>query len=96
MEPIDLITIVGLIVGFFLVAIMYVSLKRKKLNAKALPRILGIGTWIYGFVSMMTTSMLLRPLSEFVDYTIENLFWSLALSTVAYFSGRKFARNMPD
>ena len=96
MEPIDLITIVGLTVGFFLVAVMYVLLKRKKLKAKSLPYILGVGGGIYAFMSMMTASMLLRPISEFIDYAIENLFWSLALGIMSFFSGRKIARNMPD
>jgi hypothetical protein len=75
---------------------MYVLLKRKKLKARALPRILGIGAWTYAFVSMMTTSILLRPKSDFMDYTITNIFWSLAFGVIGYIGGRRIARNMPD
>jgi len=45
------------------------------------------------FVASMTASIFLRPISEFVDYTIENLFWTLALGIMGYFSGRKIARD---
>ena len=96
MEPIDLITIIGLIVGFFLVAVMYVLLKRRILKPKMLPRVLGIGVGLYAFVSMMTISLLLRPVSEVVDYTIENFFWSLVLAIAAYFNGRELARRFPN
>ena len=96
MKLIDLITIIGLIIGLFLVIAMHILLKRKKIRAESLPRILGIGTWVYGFTSLMATCILLRPRTEFMNYTIESLFWSLPLGVIAYFSGRKFARNMPD
>jgi cation transporter-like permease len=96
MKLIDLITIIGLISGLFLVMVTLVLLKRKNLKAKALPYVFGVGGWIYAFISMMTASMLLRPISEFVNYAIENLFWSLALGIVGYIGGRGIARNMPD
>jgi len=55
--------------------------------------IFGVGTGVYMFVASMTASIFLRPISEFVDYTIENLFWTLALGIMGYFSGRKIARD---
>jgi len=92
----DLITIIGLIIGLFLVAIMYVLLKRKKIKAKALPRILAIGAGVYTFISSMTFSILLEPTSRFANYTINNIFLSLVFGVISYFSGLRFARNMPE
>ena len=37
--------------------------------------------------------LLKRNKSEFVDYTIENFFWTLAVGRMGYFSGRKIARD---
>jgi drug/metabolite transporter (DMT)-like permease len=96
MKLIDLITIIGLIIGLFLAIITYILLKRKKLKAKALPYVFGVGGWIYALISMMTASMLLRPISEFANFTIENLFWSLALGVACYFSGHILARRFPN
>ena len=67
--------------------------KRNKSKPNMWPRMLGFGAGLYGLVSLMTGSILLRPKSEFVDYAIENLFWSLAVGIVCYFSGRKLARD---
>jgi len=93
MEPKDLITIIGLAVGLFLVVSMYILLKQKRLKPEALPRVLGVGAFVYGFVCMMTFSAILRPTSEFVNYTIENLFWSLAVSIMGYLNGLGFAQR---
>ena len=92
----DLLTIVMLIPGLFLAVIMYVLLKRKKLKAKALPHILAIGAGIYTLVCSMIFSIFLRPISEFANYTITNLFWSLVFAAIGYLNGRSFARNMPE
>src|SRR5258706_14637274 len=96
MKLIDLITIIGLIIGLFLVVVLYILLKRKNIKAKALPYVLGFGSGLYAFVSMMTASMLLSPISEFANYTINNTFLSIVFGDIGYFSGRGFARNMPD
>jgi hypothetical protein len=92
----DLITIIGLIIGLFLVAILYILLKRRKIKAKALPRALAIGAGVYTFVCSMTFNILLEPISAFANYTINNIFLSLLFGAIGYFSGRRFARNMPD
>lgn len=96
MEPIDLISIVGLIVGFPLAIAMHVLIKQRKINGKMLPLILGIGAGIYMFVFSMSASLLTRPISEFANYTIANIVLSFALGIMGYIGGRRIARNMPD
>lgn len=93
MVPEDLNTLCQLLLGVVWGTGMLILWKRNKSRPKIWPRILGIGGGLYGFVSLMTGSMLLWPKSEFLDYTIENLFWSLAGGIVLYFSGRKLARD---
>jgi hypothetical protein len=91
METIDWIALtLGLIWG----TVMFILWRRNK--PKLWPRIFGIGAGVYMFVLLMTGSMLLRPISEFVDYTITNFLLSLPAGIVAYFSARKIARNMAD
>jgi len=96
MTPKDLITIVMLIVGLFLAIVMYVLLKRKKLKAVALPRIIGIGVGVYAFVLFMVSSILLRPVSELVNATFTNLFSALVFGIVGYIGGRTIARHYQD
>ncbi len=96
MTPEDLITMVMLSVGLFLVIVMYVLLKLKKLKVTALPRILGVGAGVYVFVSFMVSSIFLRPLSELVNYTITNLLSSLVFGIAGYISGRTLARHYQD
>ncbi len=48
------------------------------------------------FVLSMSASLLTRPNSEFINYTTENSFWSLAMGIAAYISGREIARNIKD
>jgi hypothetical protein len=91
-----LITIIIIIPGLFLAVAMYLPLKRKKLKAKVLPRILAIGTGVYTFVGSMIFDIFLRPISEFASYTINNIFLSLMFGIIGYIRGRKIARNMPD
>jgi hypothetical protein len=85
-----------LVLGLLLAIVMYILLKRKKLKAAALPHIIGVGAGIYVFVSFMVYSTLLRPFSEFVNYTITNFFSSLAFGIVGYIGGRRIARNYHD
>jgi hypothetical protein len=93
MKLIDLISIVMLIIGLFLAIIMYILIRRGNLKTETWPRVGGIGAGIFMFVGLMITSILLRPISEIVNYTVTNLFWSLAFGIVAYFGGRKLARD---
>ncbi len=96
MKPIDLITVILLIPVIPLAVIVHILIRRGKFQPKMWPRALGIGGGVYMFVSSMATSMLLRPTSEFVDYTVTNLFWSLAVGIVAYFTGRELARRIEN
>ena len=96
MEFRDLLSIVMLIPGLLLAVIMYVLLEREKLKAKALPRIFAIGTGLYMLVCSMIFSIFLRPISEFANYTIINLFLSLLFAAIGYIGGRKIARNIPE
>jgi hypothetical protein len=94
--PKDLLTIVVLALGLVWGTIMLILWKRRKTKPKTWPNLLGIGTGIYTFVAFMTFSIFLRPISEFPNYTITNILWSLALGGIGYTSGRKIARNMPE
>jgi hypothetical protein len=96
MEPIDLISIVGLIVSFPLALVGYFLLKQRKRKRKMLPRISGFGAGIYMFVFSMSASLLTRPTSEFAKYTITSILWSLAFGIMGYIGGHRIARNMLD
>jgi len=96
MTPKDLITIVVLIFGLVWGTIMLILWRRRKTKPKTWPHLLGIGVGIYMLVSSMTASILLRPISEFVNYTITNFILSLAIGAVSYFSGRMIARRAQD
>jgi len=93
MKPIDLITVLLLIPVIPLAVVVHILIRQGKFKPKAWPRALGIGGGVYMFVSSMATSILLRPTSEFVDYTITNLFWSLAMGIVLYFTAGMLARR---
>jgi hypothetical protein len=93
MTPIDLISILLLIPGLFLAVVAHILIRQGKLKPKTWPRVLGVGGGVYMFVSSMVTSVLLRPISEFVDYTIASFLLSLVLGIVGYFSGRELARR---
>lgn len=94
MKQIDFITTVLLILGLIWGTCMLILFRRDRSKPEKWPHILGIGTGVFGFISLMTASILLRPISEFVDYTITNFFWSLAGGLVGYVSGRIFAHRL--
>jgi len=96
MKTIDLITMGQLILGVVWGTVMLILLRRNKSKPNMWPLIFGVGVGVLGFVLLMTGSILLRPISEFIDYTITNFFWSLAGGIVGYFSGRRIARLMQD
>jgi hypothetical protein len=81
--------IFGLIWGI----VMYILLKQNQSKLKLWPPILGFGTGMYAFSSLMTASILREPISEFVDYTITNLFLSLPFGIIGYLTGREYARR---
>jgi hypothetical protein len=92
----DLLSIIMLIPGLALAVAVYILLKRKIFKARALPRIFAIGAGVYVLVCSMIFSLFLRPISEFANYTIDNMFLSLIFGAIGYISARKIARNMPD
>ncbi|MCI0610587.1 MAG: hypothetical protein L0Z71_16195 [Anaerolineae bacterium] len=96
MTPKDLITVRLLILGVVWGTGMLILWRRNKSKPEMWPRIFGVGTGVYGFVSLMLGSILFRPISELVNYTITNFFWSLVLSIIAYFGGRRMARHFQD
>ncbi len=90
MKPID---VIALTFGLLWAIVTFILIRRNKSNPKTWARIFGIGIGVYIFVSAVTASILLRPLSEFVDNLIINLFLSLVAGTVGYISGRMLARR---
>jgi len=92
MKPIDLTTMVQLTFGLVWGVAIFILYKRNKSKPKLWPRIFGIGIGVFWFVVSMIGSMMLWPISEFVNYTITNSLWSLAAGIVGYFSGHKIAR----
>jgi len=93
MKQIDLISIVLLILALFLATVTQILIKRGKLKPEMWPRVFGLGAGAFMFLSSMIASILLRPISEIVDYTVTNFFWSLAMGIVGYIGGRMFARR---
>ena len=90
MSSIDFVApIFGLIWGI----VMYILLKQNQSKFKLWPRILGFGAGMYAFLSLMTASILSSPKSEFLDYTVENLLWTLPIGIIGYLSGRVYARR---
>jgi len=90
MHTIDFVApIFGLIWGM----VIYILLRQNKSKPELWPRILGFGVGTYAFLSLMTASMLSLPKSEFLAYTVENLFWSLPLGIIGYVGGRAYARR---
>lgn len=96
MKLLDLISIVEFMVGLILVIVMQILIKRGKLKPETWPRVFGVGTGIFMFVASMITSIIQRPISEIVNYTVESFFWSLALGLVGYFGGRNLASRSRD
>lgn len=88
MTPIDLITVILLAFGLALAIAIYILAKQKKLRPGMWPRILGIGALAFGFVSLMISSILLRPLSDLPGYSLTNCFWAILIGISGYISGR--------
>jgi len=92
----ELIDWIALILGLIWLAIILTLWRRNKSNPKVWPRIFGIGGGVYTFVLFMIGSILKRPTSEFVNYTITNFLWSLGMGIWVYFCGRILARRFPN
>ena len=92
----DLMTIIMLPTGLILGGALLILTKRGKLKLETWPRIVGIGGEVYLFMLLMIQSILGRPPSEFLNYTLNNVVLSLAFGIVAYFSARKIARARPN
>ena len=85
-----------LILWLLLATVMHILIKRGKLKPATWPRVGGIGAGLFMFVGLMITSILLRPISEIVDYTVTNFFLSLAFGIVGYIGGRILASRYQD
>ena len=93
MKLIDLLTIIFLAIGLMLAIAAYILIKRNILIPAMYPKVFGIGALIFGFVSLTTSSVLLRPSSEFMEYTLENGLLSGLLAIISYISGRIIERG---
>lgn len=81
------------ILGLFWGIVTYILLKQNKSKPERWPRIWGLGIGVYAFLSLMTGSILSLPKSEFLNYTVANLLWSLPLGIIGYIAGRGYARG---
>ena len=88
MKLIDLLTIIFLAIGLLLAIVAHVLIKRNIFVPAMWSRVFGIGALAFMFVSSMTSSILLRPFSEFLRYTLTNGFWSCLMGIVGYIGGR--------
>lgn len=90
MRPIDFIAPTFALLWGIVTLILF---RRNKLKPELWPRILGFAAGMYAFSSLMTARILREPISEFVDYAITNLFWSLPFGVIGYLTGREYARR---
>jgi hypothetical protein len=90
MRPIDLIAPTF---ALFWGIVTLVLFRRNKSKPELWPRIFGFGAGMYAFSSLMTASILRDPISEFVGYTITNVFLSLPSVIISYLAGRAYARR---
>jgi len=81
------------ILGLFWGIVTYILLKQNKSKPELWPRILGFGIGVYALLSFMAESIVSLPKSEFLNYTVANLLWSLPLGIIGYFTGRAYARR---
>lgn len=93
MATIDLLSIITLIYGLLFTTGGLILYRRSQSKPEVLPRLIGFGAGLYLFVSLMTGSMLERPITQIVDYLVTNTFLSLGFGLVGYISGRKLARR---
>ena len=93
MEMIDWIELIlGLVWG----TVVLILWRQNRSNPNRWPRIFGMGGGTFMLVLSMTRTILLRPISEFVKYTIPNILLSLAMGAICYISGRELARRFPN
>ena len=81
------------ILALFWAIVTFILFRRNKSKPELWPRFFGFGAGMYAFSSLMTASILREPISEFVDYTITNLFLSLPFGIISYLTGRAYARR---
>jgi hypothetical protein len=91
--PRDFITISQLILGVIWGTAILIFLRRNQSKPKLWPRIFGIGTALFMIILSILGAFEPKPISELVDYMISNIFWSLIVGVIAYFSGRILARR---
>ena len=84
-----LITVITLITALIFVTVTIIFIRRNKSKPETWPRFIGVGSGVYLFIPLMVQSILSRPLSELLGYTVSNTILSLGLGIMAYFSIRK-------
>ena len=89
----DLISTIQLILGLFPAIILFILIKRGKIEMEKWPSTFGIGLSIYAFLASMIEGIILRPKSEFFDYTITSLLSALVFGILGYIGGRILVRN---
>jgi uncharacterized membrane protein YdcZ (DUF606 family) len=89
----DSITLFTLGFGLILGSIVFILSRHYKWKQETWPYKAGLVGGIYLFVPLMLQSILSRPLSELVGYTVANIFWSLFLGGIVYFSVRGLVTN---
>ena len=93
MKTIDLITILTIAYGILFVIVGLILFRRSRPKPKILPWLTGIGVGLYSFASLMTGSILQRPTTQIVDYTITDILLSLGFGVVGYIGGRRLANR---
>jgi hypothetical protein len=86
MRPIDLLTFIGLTVGLILAVAAGIIIKRKIVPLERMPRIIGIGSFIFAFVFFMISSLTYRRPAEVVDYTATNIVLAAGIAIGGYVS----------
>jgi positive regulator of sigma E activity len=90
----DLVTILQILAGVVCGFLMILFFNRNKSNPTVWPRIFGIGGAVFMFIVSMIGSILSRPKSEYLDYTIASLAWSLVIGIMGYYGGYEIARRL--
>jgi quinol-cytochrome oxidoreductase complex cytochrome b subunit len=94
MTPKNWITIAELITGAIWITAMLVIWRKNKSKPKMWSRIFGAGVTVYMLVlTLIGIIRPTRPISQLLDYTISNFFWSLFMGGIAYFGGHMVARR---
>ena len=90
----DLISVFMPIFGLILIIVILILVRRYKLKPETWPYIASIGSGVYLYVPLMIESIMNRPQTQLLNYTITNLIFSLVISIVIYFMFRMIVVNI--